>query len=150
MKKPLSTQRLSAEQLASYVGSPCFINNGRNVVYTKLNFMMLYEYDKGGVRMIVPILKRLDAITPEQGQYISKQSYYVDGFALNFIKKVADASLHNFHIFVAEWAGTDCYGDLQQMGLDPFGLINKGQAIDSDSDYKAEYSIDEFQEIFFQ
>lgn len=146
--KKINQKQLTAQQLAHYVGSPCFINNGRVVTFATLNFMMLYEHDKGGVRQIVPVLNKLSSITPDQGAWISQQPYYVDGFALNFIKKVA-GDLFNFHLFVSEWWGTDCYVDLMAMGLDPFGLIAKGDAIDGSQELKSEYTIDEFQEIFF-
>lgn len=146
----LSTNVLSAQQLAPYVGCPCYINNSKEVIMGRLNFMMLHEYDKDRIRMIVPVLKRLSAITGEQGQMISRQKYYVDGFATNFVKKVADSSLFNFHVFVAEWGGSDCYSDLMSMGLDPFGFIDKGFAIDADAiELQEKYSIGEFHEIFF-
>lgn len=140
---------LSAQQLAHYAECPCFVNNGRIVIMAKMNYMVLYEHDKGGIRQLVPVLRKLSSLLPEHGQWISKQKYYLDGFALNFIKKVA-TDLFNFHLFVAEWGGSDCYADLQAMGYDVFGLIDKGYAIDVETiDLKREYDVNEFQEIFF-
>lgn len=150
MAKKLIQQNLTAQQLAHYAELPCYINNGRIVKLANLNYMVLYEHSKGGIRQVVPVLHRLSSIDHVHGEWISKQPYYVDGFALNFIKKCA-TDLFNFHLFASEWNGTDCYADLQAMGYDIFGLIDKGFAIDADAhELRSEYDVNEFQEIFFQ
>lgn len=142
------TPNLTASQLSAFVGSACYFNNGRSVKMVTMNFMLLYEYDKGGLQQVIPVLRKIGSITPGEIEEISKLPFWKDGFALNFIKKVG-GDLFNFHLFVSEWGGTDVYIWMMQHGFDIFGWIDKDKAIDyNQEDLKQEYLISEFNELF--
>lgn len=141
-------KQLKSTELAHYAGSPCFFNNGNEVLKGDINFLMLHQYEKETCIQIIPILRPLKDMTTDEMREWSKQPHFVDGFAKDAVNKIS-TDLFNFHRFVSEWGAHDSYLFLMEKGFDVFGWLDQKKAINKEraEGLNATYSIEAFTDI---
>lgn len=131
MNEPL---KLLAKELAHYVGSPCFFNNGKEVLKGEISLLMLHSYEKGSCEFILPILRPVNTMTIDETKEWAKHPFFVNGFRKDCVNKIS-SDIFNL------W--------LMKMGFDVFGWIDQKKAIDSAKaiELDAYYTIQDFTEF---
>lgn len=125
----MAEEKLTAKQLAPFIGNQCYFNNGRTFEKGELTLTMLQRYDKGDCLQIIPILRPLASLTPaELKEWIGED--FIEQQASEIIKSIG-SSLFSLYVVLSEFGNHESLFKLFENGMDVFNWIDRDLASDS-------------------